>query len=349
MKLSDFDYRLPKSSIAQSPADQRDHSKLLHLPMESESLLDHPFSDIPGILKAANVKLLVLNDTKVIPARLFGKKETGGKVELLLLEPQEDGLTWASMIKTSKPLSPGALIILLSTRVLVKDRQEQGRYLITFPSDKALKDEINSHGVMPLPPYIKRDDGGSAQQRKSDRDRYQTIYAKNEGAIAAPTAGLHFTKETFDALSENGIDWVYVTLHVGAGTFAPIRSENVSKHKMHFESFSVSNNTATRINEAYANKEKVLAVGTTSCRALESAIDENGKMQAISKSTDLYILPGYKFKAIDGLLTNFHLPKSTLLMLVSALAGKDRIIKAYNHAVKKDYRFFSYGDAMLIV
>jgi len=349
MKLSAFDYHLPKKLIAQHPTNKRDQSRLLLLPLNHEPLSDNQFSQLPDLLREAGVKLLVLNNTKVIPARLFGKKETGGKVELLLLNPLHDSLTWESMVKTSKHLSEGTSITLSCTNVKTRRRLSNGNYLMEFPSEKAVNEEIRAYGIMPLPPYIKRNEGGSDLQKELDRKRYQTIYAKEKGAIAAPTAGLHFTGEIFSALTKKGIDWVYVTLHVGAGTFAPVRAKNAKDHIMHKESFHISKAASARINQAYKNNEKVLAVGTTSCRALESAIDENGRVRNMSGATDLFIFPGYQFKAIDGLLTNFHLPQSTLMILVSALAGHEKTMAAYNHAVKNEYRFFSYGDSMLMI
>ena len=350
MKTADFDYDLPPSSIAQHPADRRDGSRLLHLPRREGPHADHPFLALPKLLKAAGVRLMVFNDTKVLPARLFGSKPTGGRVEFLLLEPQATPNVWTAMAKSAKPLAEGTTIALEGGRsVTVREPLGQGRYRIDFGAQTDAREVIETVGSAPLPPYIRRDRGGDADQRLRDRLRYQTIYATSEGAVAAPTAGLHFTQTILDRLSSAGIERVHVTLHVGAGTFAPVRVENAEQHQMHTEKFTIEPKAADRINRALAAGRKILAVGTTSCRTLESAVDDAGRVRPQTGSTALFIRPGSAFRVIDGLLTNFHLPRSTLLMLVSALAGRERILRAYAHAARAGYRFYSYGDAMLIL
>jgi S-adenosylmethionine:tRNA ribosyltransferase-isomerase len=350
MKTSDFDYALPEELIAQNPAQKRDQSRLLHLPQNSTELFDHQFSDLPGLLDKAGVDLLVLNDTKVIPARLFGTKPTGGRVEFLLMEPQGDGASWTCMAKASKVLRAGDRIALdETTAVHVDEVTGGGTYRIAFESADKAQWALDHLGVAPLPPYIRRRSDQADSQRVADRERYQTIYAREKGAVAAPTAGLHFTKSIFDKLDRIGIERVHVTLHVGAGTFAPVRAESIDDHVMHTERWSVSEASAGRINQALEKNQTIVSVGTTSLRTLESAVDPNGRIRSGQGATDLFIRPGYRFKVIDGLLTNFHLPCSTLMMLVSALAGQKRIADGYAHAVSEKYRFFSYGDAMLIL
>lgn len=350
MKTSDFDYDLPSELIAQFPLDNRDQSRLLYLASLEEGYRDHRFFELPELLDQNDIRLLVLNNTKVIAARLFGKKPSGGKVELLLLEPEKDGRTWLALAKSSKPLKEGGLIELdKGYKATVAQTLGQGRYLLDFETVKNASNAINRGGVAPLPPYIRRNQGGTDEQKTDDRLRYQTIYARKEGAIAAPTAGLHFTKNIFQKLKQYNIETVAITLHVGEGTFAPVHSEFVEDHVMHSEWYEIEPAVSDRINDALSNGERMVAVGTTSCRAMESATSPSGEVKAGSGNTDLFIKPGYPFKTLSGLVTNFHLPRSTLLMLVSALAGRERIKAAYNHAIQTGYRFYSYGDAMLIV
>ena len=350
MKTSDFDYDLPPELIAQFPVEQRDRSRLLYLPSGEEAFADHRFFDLPELLAKNDIRLLVLNNTKVIAARLFGRKSTGGNVELLLLEPGQDGRTWTALSKSSKPLKRDSNIFLDSGQeVTVSDSLGQGRYLLDFQTGHLAAQTMDQAGVAPLPPYIRRNLGGTHEQRSCDRVQYQTIYAKNEGAIAAPTAGLHFTESLFLKLKKLQIETVAITLHVGEGTFAPVHADMVENHKMHTEWYEIRPEVSQKINRALARGERIAAVGTTSCRTLESAVLPSGEIRSGSGRTDLFITPGYKFKTLSALVTNFHLPKSTLLMLVSALAGKDRILAAYRHAINEGYRFYSYGDAMLIV
>jgi S-adenosylmethionine:tRNA ribosyltransferase-isomerase len=343
MKLSLFDYHLPEELIAQYPLDKRDESRLMVINRKDGSIYHHVFSQLPDFLNTGD--LLVLNNTKVIPARLIGKKEkSSGEVEILLLSSRADG-TWEALVKRSSRMNYGSRVIFgdgkLSAKIL--DRTESDGRIIQFESSGDLRELLNKYGKPPLPPYIKRD------VDIKDRDRYQTIYAKNDGAVAAPTAGLHFTNAIFEKLKSKGIDSTELTLHVGLGTFQPVKSENIEEHHIHSESFSISKETADKINNIEENKGKIIAVGTTSVRALESSADENGKIKSNSGSTDIFIYPGYKFKVVDAMITNFHLPKSTLLMLVSAFTGRELIMQAYHQAIEQKYRFFSYGDAMLIL
>jgi len=340
MKLSLFDYNLPEELIAQYPLDKRDESRLMVINRKDGSINHHVFSQLPDFLDAGD--LLVLNNTKVIPARLVGKKEkSSGEVEILLLSSRTDG-TWEALVKRSSRMNYGSRVIFgdgkLSARIL--DKTDSGGRIIQFESSGNLRELLDKYGKPPLPPYIKR------EVDTKDKDRYQTIYAKNDGAVAAPTAGLHFTNAIFEKLKLKGIDSTELTLHVGLGTFQPVKSENIEEHHIHSEFFSVPKESADKIN---ASKGKIVAVGTTSVRALESSADENGKINANSGSTDIFIYPGYKFKIVDAMITNFHLPKSTLLMLVSAFAGRELIMRAYHQAIEQKYRFFSYGDGMLIL
>ena len=340
MKLSDFNYDLPKELIAQDPLSNRESSRLMLLNKETGEIEHKIFSDIIDYLNPGDC--LVINDTKVIPARLIGTKiGTDAHIEVLLLKRRENDI-WEVLVKPGKKARPGCKISfgdgLLTGEII--DVVEEGNRLIKFTYDGIFEEILDRLGEMPLPPYI--------THNLQDKNRYQTVYAKHEGSAAAPTAGLHFTESLLKRIEDKGIQIVRVTLHVGLGTFRPVKVDNVLEHHMHSEFFVVEKEAADRINEARKNGGRIIAVGTTSCRTLESAADENGIIHPMSKETDIFIYPGYKFKAIDALITNFHLPESTLLMLVSALAGRENIMNAYNEAVKEKYRFFSFGDAMFI-
>ena len=339
MKVTDFDYDLPKELIAQTPIDKRDESRLMVLDRSKETIEHRKFKDIVEYLKPGDV--LVRNNTKVIPARLYGKKETGAHVEFLLLNNIE-GDIWECIVRPGNKLHVGAKVIfgdgVLKAEVL--ETMEGGTRKVKFSYNGIFNEILDKIGLMPLPPYI--------HEALKDNDRYQTVYAKYEGSAAAPTAGLHFTEELLQELQEKGIEIANVTLHVGIGTFRPVKEENVEEHKMHTEHFYIKKEDVEKINSAKKEGRRVIAVGTTSCRVLETIADENGFVKETEEDTGIFIYPGYKFKCLDGLITNFHLPQSTLLMLVSALAGKDYIMRAYKEAVKEKYRFFSFGDAMFI-
>ena len=340
MKTSDFYYDLPKELIAQDPLKDRSSSRLLHLSMEDGSIEHRHFTDILEYLDPGDC--LVINDTKVIPARLYGHKEdTGALVEILLLKRKENDI-WECLAKPGKKLKSGARIVFGDGRLKgsIVDVIEDGNRLIRFEYEGIFEEILDALGEMPLPPYI--------THKLEDKNRYQTVYAKHEGSAAAPTAGLHFTEELLEQVKAHGVSIAHVTLHVGLGTFRPVKVEDVEKHHMHSEFYVVEEDQAKLINETRKNGGNVIAVGTTSCRTLESAAGEDGVLRSGSGWTDIFIYPGYRFKIVDALITNFHLPESTLLMLVSAIAGKDRIMKAYEEAVKERYRFFSFGDAMLI-
>ncbi len=341
MKTSDFYYDLPKELIAQDPLEDRSSSRLLVLGKEDGSIEHRHFRDILTYLKPGDC--LVLNNTRVIPARLYGKKEdTGALIEVLLLTRREDNV-WETLVKPGKKARIGARISfgegLLTGEVV--DVLEEGNRLIRFTYQGIFEEILDQLGQMPLPPYITHE--------LKDKNRYQTVYAKYDGSAAAPTAGLHFTPELLEQVKELGVKIAEVTLHVGLGTFRPVKVENVADHHMHSEFYMVSQEAADLINETKALGGRVICVGTTSCRTIESAAAEDGTLKAGSGWTDIFIYPGYQFKVLDGLITNFHLPESTLMMLVSALAGKEHIMAAYQEAVKERYRFFSFGDAMLIV
>ncbi|ADY74088.1 S-adenosylmethionine:tRNAribosyltransferase-isomerase [Desulfurobacterium thermolithotrophum DSM 11699] len=342
MKVSDFDYKLPKELIAKFPVEPRDSSRLMVLNKNTGKIEHRIFKDIVEYLKAGDV--LVINDTKVIPARLFGKLDTGGKVEILLV--RQPGLnTWEVMAKPARKLKKGRKISFdEELEAVVKEYSGEGKRIIEFviKSNKDFMEKIEEIGHIPLPPYIER------EEKPEDREKYQTVFARKEGAVAAPTAGLHFTTELLENLKSKGIIIKNITLHVGPGTFKPVKVENVEDHQMDYETYYVPEDTAIEINRAKEEGRRVIAVGTTVTRTLESAADESGKVKQGEDSTNLFIYPGYKFKVIDALITNFHLPRSTLLMLVSAFAGKERILNAYKEAVRKGYRFYSYGDAMFI-
>ena len=340
MKLEEFDYNLPEELIAQVPIQQRDESRLMVVDREKRTIEDKVFRDIIDYLEPGDC--LVRNNTKVIPARLYGKKDTGANVEFVLLK-QLDGDIWESIVRPGNKLKPGSKVIfgdgLLKAEIL--DVLEDGTRKVKFEYDGIFNEILDQIGLMPLPPYI--------HESLKENDRYQTVYAKYEGSAAAPTAGLHFTPELLKKIEEKGIKIANVTLHVGIGTFRPVKEENIEEHKMHTEHFYIKQEDVDKINETKKNGKKVIAVGTTSCRVLETVADENtGLVKQIESDTGIYIYPGYKFKCVDGLITNFHLPKSTLLLLVSALADREFILEAYNKAVEEKYRFFSFGDAMFI-
>lgn len=340
MKVSDFNYNLPKELIAQVPIKDRDQSRLMVLDRKNKTIEHKIFKDIIDYLEPGDC--LVRNNTKVIPARLYGvKEETGANVEFLLLK-RVDGDIWEVMVKPGRKLMPGVRVEfgngLLKAEIL--EKFEDGNRKVKFEYNGIFNEILNEIGLMPLPPYI--------HEKLKEKDRYQTVYAKYEGSAAAPTAGLHFTDELFKKLQEKGVEVANVTLHVGIGTFRPVKVENIEEHDMHSEHFYIKAEDAEKINKAKREGHRVIAVGTTSCRVLESIVDENGYVKEVEGDTNIFIYPGYKFKCLDALITNFHLPESTLIMLVSALAGKDFIMQAYEEAVKEQYKFFSFGDAMFI-
>ena len=340
MRTADFYYDLPEELIAQDPLLDRSSSRLMHLDKKTGEIQHTDFKHIVKYLKPGDC--LVINDTRVIPARLYGSKiGTDAGIEILLLKRKENNI-WETLVKPGKKAKPGTKISfgdgLLIGEVL--DIVEEGNRLIQFTYDGIFEEILDQLGEMPLPPYI--------THKLQDKERYQTVYAKNEGSAAAPTAGLHFTKELLQQIQDMGVNIAHVTLHVGLGTFRPVKVDDVENHHMHSEFYVVEEDQAKLINDTKKNGGRVISVGTTSCRTLESATDGNGILQAKSGWTEIFIYPGYKFKMIDALITNFHLPESTLLMLVSALAGKEHIMKAYEEAVKERYRFFSFGDAMII-
>ena len=341
MNVKDFYFDLPQEQIAQDPLEDRSSSRLLVLDRETGEREHKIFKDIVDYLKPGDC--LVLNNTKVIPARLYGEKEgTQAKIEILLLKRKENDV-WETLVKPGKKAKPGTKISfgggLLKGEVI--DVVEEGNRLIKFTYDGIFEEILDQLGQMPLPPYI--------THQLKDKNRYQTVYAKYDGSAAAPTAGLHFTPQLLEQIKEMGVDIAEVTLHVGLGTFRPVKVENVLDHHMHSEFYMVSQEAADKINRAKENGHRVICVGTTSCRTIESAADENGRLKESSGWTEIFIYPGYKFKVLDCLITNFHLPESTLLMLVSALAGREHVLEAYEEAVKMGYRFFSFGDAMMIV
>lgn len=341
MKTSDFYYDLPQELIAQDPLPDRSASRLLRLDKNSGGLEHTDFKHITEYLRPGDC--LVINDTKVIPARLYGhKKDTGALIEILLLKRRENDI-WECLVKPGKKARPGAQILfgdgILSGEII--DVVDEGNRLIQFQYEGIFEEILDQLGEMPLPPYI--------THKLEDKNRYQTVYAKNEGSAAAPTAGLHFTRELLEQVEKMGVKIAHVTLHVGLGTFRPVKVDDVEQHHMHSEFYVVEEDQAKLINDTKKSGGRVISVGTTSCRTLESATGEDGILRAGSGWTEIFIYPGYRFKMIDGLITNFHLPESTLLMLVSALAGKDKIMNAYQEAVREKYRFFSFGDAMVIL
>lgn len=339
-KKSDYYFELPQELIAQDPLEDRSSSRLLVLDKESGEVSHHVFREIVDYLEPGDC--LVLNNTKVIPARLLGEREgTGAHVEVLLLKRRENDV-WETLVKPGKKCRPGTRLIfgggMLQAEVL--ETVEEGNRLIRFEYEGIFEQVLDKLGEMPLPPYI--------THRLQDRNRYQTVYAKYEGSAAAPTAGLHFTEELLRRIEAKGVGIAYVTLHVGLGTFRPVKEENILEHHMHSEYYQISEKSADMINEAKERGGRVICVGTTSCRTVESASDESGRVSSGSGNTQIFIYPGYRFKVLDALITNFHLPESTLVMLVSALAGRENVLNAYREAVRERYRFFSFGDAMLI-
>lgn len=342
MNRTDFFYDLPPELIAQTPIEPRDASRLLCLNRKTGELSHQIFSELSDLLRPGD--LLVMNDSRVLPARLFGKrKDTGAEIELLLLE-DKGGNRFETLVRPGKKAKPGVVLTFGEiAEVTILDVVEGGNRIVEFsvPAGETVYSLLDQIGQMPLPPYITR--------RLEDKERYQTVYARENGSAAAPTAGLHFTPELLARLEENGIDHTFVTLHVGLGTFRPVKVDVVEEHHMHSEHYRLTEETAEKINRTKAAGGRVIAVGTTSCRTLESVATKHGRICPDDDSTEIFIYPGYQFRAIDGLITNFHLPESTLIMLVSAFAGYDNTMAAYKKAVEEQYRFFSFGDAMLIV
>lgn len=341
MDVKEFYFDLPQELIAQDPLEDRSSSRLLVLDRETGAVKHRIFKQIVEYLRPGDC--LVINDTKVIPARLFGvKKDTGAKVELLLLKRREQNI-WETLAKPGKKVKPGTELVFGAgmLRALVLETVEDGNRLIQFHYEGIFEEILDQLGQMPLPPYI--------THQLKDKNRYQTVYAKHDGSAAAPTAGLHFTKELLGQIEEMGVKVAHVTLHVGLGTFRPVKVDNLLDHHMHSELYMVEESEAKKINDAKAAGGRIICVGTTSCRTVESASTEDGILKGGTGWTDIFIYPGYKFKVLDGLITNFHLPESTLVMLVSALAGRESVLNAYREAVKEKYRFFSFGDAMLIL
>lgn len=341
IKKSDFYFELPPELIAQDPLEDRSASRLLVLDRASGRTEHHIFREITDYLRPGDC--LVLNNTKVLPARLMGVREdTGAAVEVLLLKRRENDV-WETLVKPGKKMRPGARVSfgdgLLRAEVL--EIAEEGNRLVRFFYEGIFEEVLDRLGEMPLPPYI--------THKLQDKNRYQTVYAKYDGSAAAPTAGLHFTRELLAQIEEKGVEIAYVTLHVGLGTFRPVKAENILEHHMHSEHYEVTEEAAGKINRAKASGHRVICVGTTSCRTLESAAKEDGTLEACCGDTEIFIYPGYRFKVLDCLLTNFHLPESTLVMLVAALAGRENVLRAYEEAIRERYRFFSFGDAMLIV
>ncbi len=340
LKKSDFYFDLPPELIAQDPLEDRSSSRLLVLDRASGVVSHSVFREITDYLQPGDC--LVLNNTRVIPARLLGvREETGAHVEVLLLKRRENDV-WETLVKPGKKCRPGTRLVfgdgLLRAEIL--ETVEEGNRLIRFSYEGIWEEMLDRLGEMPLPPYI--------THRLQDKNRYQTVYAKYEGSAAAPTAGLHFTSELLERIEAGGVETAYVTLHVGLGTFRPVKEDNILDHHMHSEYYQVSKEAADKINAAKSRGGRVICVGTTSCRTVESAADENGMVQPGSGSTEIFIYPGYRFRVLDALITNFHLPESTLVMLVSALAGRENVLRAYEEAIRERYRFFSFGDAMLV-
>ena len=340
MDVKEFDYELPEELIAQDPIEHRDESRLMILDRESGEIQHKIFRDILEELEPGDC--LVINNTRVLPARLYGVREgTGGKIEVLLLKRQENDI-WETLVRPGKKCRPGTVLNFGDGKLMgtVLDVVEEGNRLIQFSYEGVFEAVLDELGQMPLPPYITHE--------LKDKERYQTVYARNEGSAAAPTAGLHFTKELLQKIRDKGVDIAEITLHVGLGTFRPVKVDKIEDHHMHSEFYMIDEDAAEKINRAKETGHRVICTGTTSCRTVESAADENGHIDPKSGWTDIFIYPGYRFKVLDCLITNFHLPQSTLVMLVSALAGKDHIMHAYQEAIKERYRFFSFGDAMFI-
>jgi len=341
MQLKDFYYDLPKELIAQSPLEKRDMSRLLLLDRKTGITKHLHFRDIVNYINPGDC--LVINNTRVIPARLLGiREDTGGKIEFVLLKKHDTDI-WEVMLKPGKRAKIGTRFVfgdnLLKAEIL--KIVEGGNRLVKFTYDGIFEEVLDRIGIIPLPPYI--------TEKLSDRERYQTVYSKYNGSAAAPTAGLHFTEELINELKNKGIRFAELTLHVGIGTFRPVKTENIEEHKMHSEYFKIGKEACDIINETRSNNRRVIAVGTTSCRVLESVADENGFVEPAEGETDIFIYPGYRFRAIEGLITNFHLPESTLLMLVCAFAGRENVLNAYKEAIEQKYRFYSFGDAMFII
>lgn len=339
MKTSDFDFQLPEELIAQTPLERRDASRLLTLDRDSGAVGHHYFYDLPGFLRPGDC--LVLNDSRVLPARLIGRRLTGGACEVLLLVDRGEGL-WECLVRPGRKLRPGARVIFGDGQLTATVEAElaDGKRAVRFHYQGIFLEILEQLGKMPLPPYIKAE--------LADQERYQTVYSKVVGSAAAPTAGLHFTPQLLEDVQKNGVKVCYVTLHVGLGTFRPVKVEEITDHEMHSEFCMISQETADTINETKRNGGRVICVGTTSCRTVESFSAEDGTMSERSGWTNIFIYPGYRFKVLDALITNFHLPQSTLIMLVSALAGREHVLAAYEEAVREKYRFFSFGDAMFI-
>lgn len=340
MKKSDFYFELPEELIAQDPLEERSASKLLVLDKETGEVQDSVFARITDLLQPGDC--LVLNNTKVIPARLLGvREETGAAIEVLLLKRREKDI-WETLVKPGRKARTGTRLVFGDGRLRaeVLDVVEEGNRLLKFTYEGIWEEVLDSLGEMPLPPYI--------THKLADKNRYQTVYAKWEGSAAAPTAGLHFTQELLKQIEQKGVETAYVTLHVGLGTFRPVKEDDILAHHMHSENWQITQEAADKINRAKETGHRVICVGTTSCRTIESAADEHGRLQAGGGETEIFIYPGYQFRVMDALITNFHLPESTLVMLVSALAGRGQVLSAYRHAVEKGYRFFSFGDAMFV-
>ncbi|MCP3915996.1 MAG: tRNA preQ1(34) S-adenosylmethionine ribosyltransferase-isomerase QueA [bacterium] len=363
MKTSDFDFDLPESAIAQEPAEPRDAARMLVHDVASGATRHRVVSEITAELEAGD--LLVVNDTKVLPARLAGRRASGGALELLLVGPTGHGRAWRALARPAKKLKPGEVVELaggrLRARLVERDLDADGRPAATWVleledgepgresgGDATVEELLEREGRMPLPPYIRRDVLGDARDAR-DRERYQTVYARSAGAVAAPTAGLHLTEELLERLEACGVERAAVTLHVGLGTFSPVTAEEVAQHSMHSERFALDAETVDAVGRCRARGGRVVAVGTTTVRVLESCAREDGSLVAGAGETSIFITPGYRFRAVDGLLTNFHLPRSTLLMLVSALTGRERALGLYGEAIARGYRFYSYGDATLIL
>ena len=348
MRVAEFDFELPEARIAQHPADRRDASRLMIVPSDAGRVEHRRFSDLPGILRPGD--LLILNDTRVLPARLYGRKASGGRAELLLLE-RESGSgareIWRCWLRARRAPAEGARLFFPGrmTGTVLGRRGQEWRVALDAGSGE-IGPLIDRHGRMPLPPYIHRD--ADAPPSVRDRERYQTVYARRNGAIAAPTAGLHFTRELLADIEAAGIEIAFLTLHVGAGTFEPVRAERVADHRMHAERFVLSDGTAEAVERARERRGRVVAVGTTVVRTLEFQATGDGRVEAGRGECDLFIVPGYRFRVVDAMVTNFHLPRSTLIMMVSAFAGRERILASYREAIEEGYRFYSYGDAMFL-
>ncbi|MBU2498272.1 MAG: tRNA preQ1(34) S-adenosylmethionine ribosyltransferase-isomerase QueA, partial [Proteobacteria bacterium] len=346
LSIEDYDYELPEEMIAQFPAPGRDSSRLLFVERSKRSLSDHVFSELPRLLRAGD--LLVANNTRVVPARLFGRKDSGGRIEILVLEhPADDernfSTRWCLLRSSKRPTKGSQLLFEDGFTGLVEDHGEDGLTRITFQGNGSVDGLIKKKGSMPLPPYIKR--GYRDGRSELDRERYQTVFSKEKGAVAAPTAGLHFTRELVETLNQRGISWVELTLHVGHGTFRPVREKDIRQHHLGTEDYFIGPETASAINRSKREGRRVIAVGTTVVRTLETLAGVKGDLAPGGGKTDLLIAPGFEFKVIDGLITNFHLPRSSLLFLVSAFAGIELVREAYRWAIEKAYRFYSYGDA----